>query len=62
LALPGAERSRDHATREDADIIVVNTCSFIDSAKQESSTTILEMAATQDRRTSAEADRRRLPG
>jgi ribosomal protein S12 methylthiotransferase len=29
---------------EDADIIVVNTCSFIDSAKQESVDTILEMA------------------
>ena len=28
---------------EDADIIVVNTCSFIDSAKQESVNTILEM-------------------
>ncbi|HEY5331520.1 MAG TPA: 30S ribosomal protein S12 methylthiotransferase RimO [Acidobacteriaceae bacterium] len=28
----------------DADIIVVNTCSFIDSAKQESVNTILEMA------------------
>src|SRR5579864_1402375 len=29
---------------EDADVIVVNTCSFIDSAKQESVNTILEMA------------------
>jgi ribosomal protein S12 methylthiotransferase len=29
---------------EDADIIVVNTCSFIDTAKQESVETILEMA------------------
>src|SRR6201993_2953574 len=29
---------------EDADIIVVNTCSFIDSAQQESVNTILEMA------------------
>src|SRR3954454_209492 len=29
---------------EDADIIVVNTCSFIDAAKQESVNTILEMA------------------
>ena len=34
---------------EDADIIVVNTCSFIDSAQQESVNTILEMAAPQDR-------------
>src|SRR3954469_18174165 len=29
---------------EDADVLVVNTCSFIDSAKQESVNTILEMA------------------
>jgi len=29
---------------EDADVIVVNTCSFIDTAKQESVNTILEMA------------------
>src|SRR5947199_4927253 len=29
---------------EDADVIVVNTCSFIDSAKQESVNTILEMS------------------
>lgn len=32
------------ARAEDADVIVVNTCSFIDSAKQESVNTILEMA------------------
>jgi ribosomal protein S12 methylthiotransferase len=31
------------ARAEDADILVVNTCSFIDSAKQESVNTILEM-------------------
>src|SRR5271154_6410898 len=31
------------AKAEDAEIIVVNTCSFIDSAKQESVNTILEM-------------------
>ena len=30
--------------KEDADIIVVNTCGFIDSAKKESIDTILEMA------------------
>src|SRR6201987_4702409 len=29
---------------QDADVIVVNTCSFIDPAKQESIDTILEMA------------------
>src|SRR6266542_3222590 len=32
------------AQREDADVIVVNTCGFIDSAKKESIDTILEMA------------------
>src|SRR5512140_1692147 len=32
------------ACAEDADILVVNTCSFIDTAKQESVDTILEMA------------------
>ncbi len=37
----GAELTPD---AESADIIVVNTCSFIDSAKQESVNTILEMA------------------
>ena len=38
----GAEMTADAGT---ADILVVNTCSFIDSAKQESVDTILEMAA-----------------
>src|SRR5438034_3342783 len=33
------------AHKEDADVIVVNTCGFIDSAKKESIDTILEMAA-----------------
>ncbi|HKH98993.1 MAG TPA: 30S ribosomal protein S12 methylthiotransferase RimO [Candidatus Sulfotelmatobacter sp.] len=41
LARAGAELTR-HA--EDADVIVVNTCSFIESAQQESVNTILEMA------------------
>ena len=41
LARGGAELTR-HA--EDADVIVVNTCSFIESAQQESVNTILEMA------------------
>jgi ribosomal protein S12 methylthiotransferase len=31
--------------KEDADVLVVNTCGFIDTAKQESIDTILEMAA-----------------
>src|SRR5258708_3581849 len=38
----GGAQSTAHA--EDADIIVVNTCSFIDTAKQESVNTILERA------------------
>ena len=42
LARAGAELT---ARAEDADIIVVNTCSFIESAQQESVDTILEMAA-----------------
>src|SRR3989440_9291208 len=32
------------AQKEDADVIVVNTCGFIDSAKKESIDAILEMA------------------
>src|ERR1700730_13820425 len=42
LARAGAELT---TRAEDADIIVVNTCSFIESAQQESVNTILEMAA-----------------
>jgi len=42
LARSGAEIT---PRAEDADIIVVNTCSFIDAAQQESVSTILEMAA-----------------
>jgi ribosomal protein S12 methylthiotransferase len=42
LAQGGAELS---PRAEDADVIVVNTCSFIESAQQESVNTILEMAA-----------------
>src|ERR1700674_721488 len=41
LSTSGAEIT---ARAEDADIIVVNTCAFIDTAKQESVDTILEMA------------------
>src|SRR5208282_6561784 len=41
LARGGAELS---PRAEDADVIVVNTCSFIESAQQESVNTILEMA------------------
>jgi len=41
LARAGAELT---PRAQDADVIVVNTCSFIDSAQQESVNTILEMA------------------
>ena len=41
----GHELTRDAA---DADVLVVNTCAFIDSAKQESIDTILEMARAQE--------------
>jgi ribosomal protein S12 methylthiotransferase len=41
LARAGAELTH---TAEDADVLVVNTCSFIGSAQQESVDTILEMA------------------
>src|SRR5215472_122951 len=41
LAQAGAELTH---RAEDADVIVVNTCSFIESAQQESINTILEMA------------------
>src|SRR6476619_6576808 len=41
LAQAGAELVHK---AEDADVIVVNTCSFIESAQQESVNTILEMA------------------
>src|SRR2546423_15707682 len=39
---------------EDADVIVVNTCSFIETAKQESVNAILEMA---EHKTSGRAQR-----
>ena len=58
LSTNGAEIT---AHAEDADIIVVNTCSFIDTAKQESVDTILEMVRAQDPRPRPQADRHRLP-
>ncbi|HEY6766822.1 MAG TPA: 30S ribosomal protein S12 methylthiotransferase RimO [Candidatus Sulfotelmatobacter sp.] len=46
LARAGAELT---PRAEDADVIVVNTCSFIESAQQESINTILEMAGHKTR-------------
>ena len=45
LKLHGYELTTD---RDEADVMVVNTCGFIDSAKQESIDTILEMSALKD--------------
>ena len=59
LARAGAELS---PRAEDADVIVVNTCSFIESAQQESVNTILEMARAQDFWTGEEAGRGGVPG
>src|SRR5208283_4452468 len=44
MGLLSASGAQITARAEDADIIVVNTCSFIDAAKQESVDAILEMA------------------
>ena len=44
----GCELTRDAA---DADVLIVNTCAFIDTAKQESIDTILEMAGHKTRGT-----------
>ncbi len=46
----------------EADVLVVNTCAFIDRAKQESIDTILEMAALKGQREGPQAGRHRLPG
>ena len=46
----------------DADVLVVNTCAFIDSAKQESIDAILEMAAQKRDGKLLAARRHRLPG
>ena len=52
------------ARAEDAEILVVNTCSFIDSAKQESVNTILEMVQhkVENGGKAQTADRCRMPG
>ena len=59
LAQAGAELV---SGAEDADVIVVNTCSFIASAQQESVNTILEMARHKTEGRAAEAGRGGLPG
>ena len=59
LARAGAELT---PRAEDADIIVVNTCSFIDSAKQESVNAILEMARHKTSGRAQKLNRRGVPG
>ena len=47
----GSLRARGHelvGDAREADVIVVNTCAFIDRAKQESVDAILEMAALKE--------------
>ena len=47
---------------DEADTVVVNTCGFIESAKQESIDAILEATHVENRRQSEARDRRRLSG
>ena len=55
----GHELTRDAA---EADVLIVNTCAFIDKAKQESIDTILEMAEHKKTGAVPPARRDRLPG
>lgn len=50
LGILGGEGYKIVADPEEADVIIVNTCAFIDSAKEESINTILEMAAYKENR------------
>ncbi len=52
LLKDGVEITSDPAQ---ADVVIVNTCSFIDSAQEESVDTILESAELRERRTGARA-------
>ena len=45
LGILGGEGHSIVSDPAEADVIVVNTCAFVDSAKEESIQTILEMAA-----------------
>ncbi len=50
------------ADASQADVLVVNTCAFIDRAKQESIDTILEMAELKKQAAGPQARRHRLHG
>ena len=59
----GLLASKGHQMIDDetqADVIVINTCCFINDAKEESIQTILEMADYEKRRPSKSIDRDRL--
>ena len=61
----GLARQAGHELTQDpaaADVLVVNTCAFIDSAKKESIDAILEMAQHKKDGTCRAADRDRVPG
>ena len=59
LAAAGYEITNDAA---EADTVVVNTCGFIESAKQESVDAILEATRLKTRREGHACDRRRMLG
>ena len=48
LGILGSEGYEIVVDPKDANIIIVNTCAFIDSAKEESINTVLEMAEYKD--------------
>lgn len=50
LGILGHKGFRIVADPQEADVIIVNTCAFIDTAKEESIQTILEMAAYKEKR------------
>lgn len=50
LGILGHKGFRIVADPQEADVIIVNTCAFIDTAKEESVQTILEMAAYKEKR------------
>ncbi len=50
LGILGHKGFRVVADPQEADVIIVNTCAFIDTAKEESIQTILEMAAYKEKR------------
>lgn len=50
LGILGHKGFRIVADPQEADVIIVNTCAFIDTAKEESIQTILEMAAHKEKR------------